>query len=206
MLSSRGTHRRESQTVPAPARRGCHPAGDGATTWAHREGSWLGLEGLGPGNVPEGSRGPGTCVLKGSAPAAKDANVWSAWPRGHRPDQQRLGRTGRRCSAGADGARGRRPAAGRIRRLDSGEAGLQGEGEHGVVPQLVQPVVVVPELLGQHAPPGRVQQVLEDRTRRLGALGGRGFDTACGSKAARCSTTPARQRLVLGQRDAPQAS
>lgn len=56
-----------------------------------------------------------------------------------------------------------RAGCGRIRCLYGREAGLQGEGEHGAVAQLVQPVVVVPELLDQHAPPGRVQQVLEQR-------------------------------------------
>lgn len=50
----------------------------------------------------------------------------------------------------------------RIRCLYGREAGLQRQGKHRVVAQLVQPVVVVAELLDQHAPPGRVQQVLQE--------------------------------------------
>lgn len=53
-------------------------------------------------------------------------------------------------------------AARRIRCLYRREASLQCEGEHRVVPQLVQPVVVISELLDEHPPPGRVQQVLEE--------------------------------------------
>lgn len=44
--------------------------------------------------------------------------------------------------------------------LDGREAGLQSEGEHRAVPQLVQAVIVVPKLLHQHSPPGQVQKVL----------------------------------------------
>ena len=49
---------------------------------------------------------------------------------------------------------------GRIRRLDGGEPGLQGDGEHRVVAQLVESVVVVSELLNQHLPARWVQQIL----------------------------------------------
>lgn len=49
---------------------------------------------------------------------------------------------------------------GRIRCLDGRQAGLQCDGEHRVVPQLVQPVVIVAELLDQHLPAGGVQEVL----------------------------------------------
>ena len=69
------------------------------------------------------------------------------------------------------GAHGEPLPARRIRCLYGREAGLQGEGEHGVVPQLVQPVVVVPELLDQHPPPGRVQQVLEEAGQSWGDNG-----------------------------------
>lgn len=71
-------------------------------------------------------------------------------------------------------------AARRIRCLYRREAGLQGEREHGVVPQLVQPVVVVPELLDQHPPPGRVQQVLQETGQRaLGTLWGQLTKACC---------------------------
>ena len=77
-----------------------------------------------------------------------------AFPGGEaRARNPRLGR--------AELARGPLPAR-RIRCLYRREASLQRQGEHRVVPQLVQPVVVVPELLDQHSPPGRVQQVLEE--------------------------------------------
>lgn len=75
---------------------------------------------------------------------------------------KRTGAAGRRTpDSGLDW----RAGSGRIRCLYGREAGLQREGEHRAVAQLVQPVVVVPELLDQHPPPGRVQQVLEEKGR-----------------------------------------
>ena len=49
---------------------------------------------------------------------------------------------------------------GRIRRLDGRQACLEGDGEHRVVSQLMETVVVVSKLLDQHLPSGWVQQVL----------------------------------------------
>ena len=41
-----------------------------------------------------------------------------------------------------------------LRRLERGEAGLQRHGEHALRGQLVQPEVLVAELLDQGLPPG----------------------------------------------------
>lgn len=53
---------------------------------------------------------------------------------------------------------------GRIRCLYSGKTSLQSYSKHRVVPQLVEPVVVVSELLDQHLPAVWIQKIL--RTER----------------------------------------
>ena len=135
---------------------------------------------------PQTKRGPGharttTRLPKRGPPQHKPRARGLGWE-GHSPPAFPGGRQGHGNPrlGRAELARGPLPAR-RIRCLYRREASLQRQGEHGVVSQLVQPVVVVPELLDQHSPPGRVQQVLEE-TGQSGAGGTPGPTAVPGNK------------------------
>lgn len=56
---------------------------------------------------------------------------------------------------------------GRIRCLYGRKTSLQSYSKHRVVPQLVQPVVVVPELLDQHLPAVWIQKILKTEREKM---------------------------------------
>lgn len=66
-----------------------------------------------------------------------------------------------------DWTKGKQKDCSRIRCLDSRQTSLQSYSEDRVVPQLVQPVVVIPKLLDEHFPACWVQKILRDKQRRI---------------------------------------